>query len=297
VSDQDSGFDALTWLFRLVRFLLAAAAVGISLAAAWYVRCWAIAKGWTGQANAMALVSVIATFKEFLTQVPKFLKFLWTGVGESVYQLSVFLFIAATTLAVLSLPGSEPSTGQSNGPFYSVAFINSGSSGSTAPADGSNAFEIPFVEPTQCPTAGDWGAGTDLVSNAQTFIGNLARGLSACTTNGKKVTILVRGYASSQTFLDDHCGKDFEALNLRLANDRAHAVAGFMRKKLTGAMVTVKDDEWLTAPAMREGMGLNDKRNDKPDKERAYFTRRVDVIVKDAGDCAVASGQGGSPAQ
>lgn len=265
----------------------------------------------------LGLTLVISTMRDAVPQLQALGEFIWKGKtspGGALYGFAAFVCIsAATFLAATVATGNQPIN---VGPF--VFFQQSPTaSGSTQPSatsksvDNTESFEpitvsVPFLnEPDACDPP--FGAGTELNSGTETLINNLATGLLHCAEPSKPVTVEIQGFASSQNF-KEKCkkgneGVDDKKLNKDLGEARASKVATNLkkaiesekqeRKELSGRTVTINNPPWPDWGAMNAKAKLNDQerigKKVHSDFDRGDFTRRVDIVINDAGDCKVLS--------
>ena len=231
---------------------------------------------------------VLATFKEGLSQLQGLALFVRYGTFSTLYALASFAMIAAATLVASAFKNDPPPSA----PQSSVYFLQ-GAAGSGGGTIDEFTISIPFFnEATVC--GGDWGAGTKLNPSTEQMINDISRGLAHCAVNQKNVEIVLRGFASSRSTTCD--GGD-EA-NKDLANARAARVKTVLgqgidseRDKIAGsrpALVNVDVREWETLAEMRSNMRFNDKQGPKFVEDRGHLTRRVDMVIRNAGDCQVA---------
>lgn len=227
---------------------------------------------------------VLATFKEGLSQLQGLALFVRYGTFSTLYALASFAMIAAATLVASAFKDAPA-------PQSSVFFLQ-GSAGSGGGVD-EFTISIPFFnEATACE--GDWGAGTELTPSTEKMINDISRGLAHCAVNQKNVEVVLRGFASSRS---TRCRGGDEA-NKDLANARAARVKTVLaegvaseRSKVAGSrpgMVNVDVQEWGTLAEMRGRMQFNDKQGPDFVADRGHLTRRVDMVIRNAGDCQVA---------
>ena len=134
----------------------------------------------------------------------------------------------------------------------------------------------------------------------QDAVKTLACGLRACSTAAQPVEIDVRGFASSQPV--ECMGQTSESLNLKVAELRRTNVVQLLKDeppatcKIDPSNVDPKisyDDQparWKTLEEMVRDRDLLDRRSGNPsavDAAREILTRRVDLIIENAGGCRV----------
>lgn len=128
---------------------------------------------------------------------------------------------------------------------------------------------------------------------------SLSCGLRACSTTAKQVEIDVRGFASSQPV---KCGgQTSKSLNLQIAERRRNEVLKLLKEtpldcKLGDDSADLKishgtdANRWAGPEEMEKDRALVDSSRGDPleaDPAREILTRRVDIIIEDAGACSI----------
>jgi hypothetical protein len=132
----------------------------------------------------------------------------------------------------------------------------------------------------------------------------LACGLRACSTPRHPVKIDVRGFASSRTFI---CGAPSADRNLELAERRRQNVIGILNGDLSdasncasqgprgdltyepGADRSRWDGDYELMQRSRDLVDVRTESDGQVDRMREILSRRVDVVVEDAGACGGAT--------
>jgi hypothetical protein len=131
-------------------------------------------------------------------------------------------------------------------------------------------------------------------------IKQLACGFRSCSVAGREVEIDVLGFASSREFSCD--GYDSDQLNLKLAEARRQNVIALLQPADPSTLECRQpenasefhifrkhvDARWNgSIVEMEDARRFEDRVAGDPNRSREIFTRRVDILIRDKGDCAV----------
>jgi hypothetical protein len=156
---------------------------------------------------------------------------------------------------------------------------------------GSLAFVVPFAE-GGCrgkESVSEW-PGARPRAAFRTFLADLGAALAECAKSGP-VRVTVRGFASSSEFAHpEACDPRVGDLNVALANERARGVAAALERcsdSCPGLSVTTR--EWKSSGEMRQAARFHDRLlRDAYSPERGTLNRRAEIVIDEAGGCAVA---------
>ena len=159
----------------------------------------------------------------------------------------------------------------------------------------STTFMIPFEEEGRCK---DLASGQDVLPSPEmsNFLVWFGSRLKACAKEGgEKVVLRVRGYASSSKVSEDALpacdAESSDQANLMFAEARSETVQKKLREAC-GTACTVLGESWHGKHhAMAQMRRYNDRvlkesGQGKYDEDRGMLTRRVEITIEDAADCA-----------
>jgi len=135
--------------------------------------------------------------------------------------------------------------------------------------------------------------GITMLAGSDEFLKQLVQGLSACSVLGNAAKVEIRGFASSTDFKSygESKSPNSDMCNLELANSRAEGVAARMIGKggRSPAQAIVRkwdpknQHDFLEMRSLAYFRDYKSGKNIEPN--RGHLTRRVDIVITDAGDC------------
>lgn len=261
---------------------------------------------------------LLASVEKLLALFPGVLQWIRNGDFSGLYTFSSLAFTlflslgAAAWVAIGEKPddkttataGSDRAGSRLGSPIAmsnSVVFVSAQAEQPPAPSGTESFFMVPFFKEAGGCSQQDalFQEGNKLDKDTKAFIRNIAEGLVHCARPHKPVKLIARGFASSQPF--EGCDKKGETivsdrLNKQIANVRAMTVAEAFEAAVVKARekfptlegsVVVTVEPWSSVEEMYDRVRFNDRNAGEYSSGRAVLTRRVEVVVADAGDCRV----------
>jgi hypothetical protein len=325
--DQESGQSAGDWTsFReffcfLWRLAVTIAFAFVAARAAWAcglsLLVWYPTLG--DEKTLVSLIgasAILASVEKLATRAGSARSWIRSGTGEGPVVFAIFVFTGLLPICVWinyepgadkpGLEGSAAAAVEGETAFaYSVSFTKAECSVEARPPavanDQPRRFLLPFRDEAHgcAPDSEGFAAGKRPLPGVEDFLAQLVTGLLACAEEGKPVKLRVRGYASSAPFLKCADEKASDALNLRIANDRADVIVGMIEKaqrearggeREAGHHIEIEREHWDALEPMIASRDFNDRDAAGYNEGRAVLTRRADLEVVDPAGCQTIPG-------